>query len=85
MPVAQLRLEANVVMISIASVYIYNNRTDILRFLALSTVYKSKLIESIIQIENVIQNFVLKYSKGSFFRIVFCEAGFFKMGSRSKS
>ena len=36
-PVAQLRLEGNIVMISIASEYIYNNRTDVfLWFLALS-------------------------------------------------
>ena len=72
-PVAQLRLEANVVMISIAFEYIYNNRTDVLLFLALSRkvnmgiVCKSKLIESIIQIENVIQNFVLKYSERGFY------------------
>ena len=34
-PVAKLRLEANTVMISIASEHIYNNRTDVLQFLAL--------------------------------------------------
>ena len=71
--VAQLRLKANNAIISIISEYLYNNRTDVLWFLALlHKVNKGDCLQ--IQTygiyysnREVIQNFVLKYSKKGFY------------------
>ena len=56
-------------MISIPSEYLYSKKTDVSRFLALLHIVNKgdclqiqTLIESVIQVENNIQNFVLKHS-----------------------
>ena len=100
-------------MISIASEYLYNNRIDVLWFLALLHVvnkgdclqiqtyrvyysnresYSEFCIEITLREISIVTLRGVRYTlfksiseKLSILRIVFCDAGFLKIGSRSKS